>query len=352
MTSALLYDDNLHLYAAMLNDIAKAKKYIYLETFTFGKASIGRKFLTALVQKAKQNVKVKLLLDDYGSWPQKSFFADLVAAGGTVRFFRKIKYHPNIIGVNNHRNHRKLLLIDDKISYIGSSNLATHMIGWRELTLRLEAAVSSLKQVFMHTFNRASEPIYKRKKRLLPVLIGKLKIIADHPSLRHLAIRKEQLRLIHSAQSSIYIEMPYFLADRKLRRALQLATRRGVQVTIVLPTKSDSTLVDILREKYFGKYADLGIRIYFYKPDLLHAKLLFIDEEEFCFGSANMDYRSLWHQFELNVVGGEKEITAQLVKHMHGTLKESEPFIYEIWKKRSILQRFFELLLTPFRYLL
>ena len=141
-TDFILFDDPIKYYDAMLDDINAAKKYIYIETYKFGHQTIGIKFRDALTRKAKEGVEVKVLVDSWGgsSLPD-NFFIQLIKNGGEVRFFQKIKINFDFFTRSHRRNHRKLLLIDDRISYIGSSNLTEYNIIWRESMLRIQSII-------------------------------------------------------------------------------------------------------------------------------------------------------------------------------------------------------------------
>src|SRR3989339_504198 len=145
--------------------------------------------------------------------------------------------------------------------------------------------------------------------------------------------------LLKSAKKQIIIETPYFLPGRKMRIHLKKAVKRGVKAIIILPKKSDMKIVDILREKYFGKLYKYGVSIIFYTPKILHSKLMLIDNEIFSIGSANMDPRSTLFHFELNLFGTNKEIIKHIQQHLKESMSHSENFNYEKWKKRSIIQK-------------
>ena len=150
--SVKLFDDNLLLFTSMIEDIRLATKYIYIETFRFNDDSIGRKFRDALIEKAKEGIDIRLLLDAYGSKPSE-MFNEMAQNGIKIRYFKKIKFFlSNTFARNNSRNHRKLLLIDDRITYIGSSNITAYCLNWRDLNLRMENPITrKFKGCFMHS---------------------------------------------------------------------------------------------------------------------------------------------------------------------------------------------------------
>ncbi|MCF0210764.1 MAG: hypothetical protein HUK18_05595, partial [Bacteroidales bacterium] len=132
----LIFDDNLKLFDSMMEDMKKAKRNIFLETFRFGKDSIGEKFRLILYEKAKEGVEIKLLLDAWGTGRDLSFFQPLIDVGVEIRLYRKIRLTQGMLSKNHCRNHRKFLIIDSEIAYMGSANITSYSLSWRELNLR------------------------------------------------------------------------------------------------------------------------------------------------------------------------------------------------------------------------
>lgn len=350
--SVRLFDDNLMLFNSMIEDIRKASKYIYLETFRFNDDSIGRKFRDVLLEKAKNGLDIRLLVDAYGTKPS-DFFDELVQHGVKLRYFKKIKFFfSNTFARNNTRNHRKLLLIDDRITYIGSSNLTAYCLNWRELNLRMENPIThKFRGCFMHS--AAQYKFYELVpfEKVNIIRYHGFGIVQDTPSPYFQTVRNYMFKLIENAKSEIRIETPYFLPGHKIRRALLHAVQRGVKVEIILPKNSDVPFVDILRNKYLGPMHKAGIEWKFYTPDLLHAKCMLIDKKRFFLGSANMDYRSFRYQYEIMLAGGDPEIIGLVDRHISETVQKSIGFDYEKWKNTPKITKFMEWLLTPFRHL-
>src|SRR5574344_737177 len=146
-----LFDENLELFSSMLDDIDKAKRFICLEIYRFGIDSIGEKFRFALIKKAKEGVKVRVLIDAWGSGEDTSFYTPLQKAGIQLRVYRKLKIDRTYIIKNHCRNHRKLLIIDNNIGYIGSSNLTDYSLSWRDLNMRVKE--EGLVRLLHHAFN-------------------------------------------------------------------------------------------------------------------------------------------------------------------------------------------------------
>jgi len=333
------------IYAKMLGDIRRAKRAVFLETYNYAKDEIGRKFRDVLVKKAEAGVEVKVLVDAWASGVDKNFFKKLVDAGGEVRFFREFKYVVRIFGANHERDHRKLLLVDDEVSYIGSINVTRKGIDWDELVLRLgDNLGGTLRMSFMQSWRQFDKRV---SRRVRSYLYKGFKVINDVPR-KFSRSGKSYRKLIRGAKKEVLIETPYLIPPIWIRRALRRAVKKGVSVKIVLPRRSELKLVDIVRGRYLGGLYKAGVEIYFY-PKMSHAKLLIVDDEFFILGSSNLDYRSFMHQFEVNLLGSDKKMVGELRKYFGGHLKKSKGFSYEAWKNRHIVKRIVEVLLRPVR---
>ena len=349
-----LYSDPFQYYHKMIKDILAAKKYVYLETFRVGADIMGERFRSALIQARKKGVEVKVLIDYWGAGTVKNgFFDTLTAVGGNVRFFKKIKYNFDFFTRGHRRNHRKLLLIDDEITYIGSSNITYYNMNWRESVLRMEDDITKVfKKLFIQDFKIYNRYIFSRAHYTRHIRHGEFEIVRDVPIITKKKINKKFIRLIHSAKESVIIETPYFLPGFMLRKAMMEAADRGVAIQVIIPKKSDVRLVDILRNKYLGVLSKRGIEFLFYEPNNLHAKLILADNHNFGIGSSNFDYRSFRYMFEIFLFGSNPEIVKELQNHNLKTVEATIPFNYDEWKNRPPIEKFFERLLLPFRHLL
>ncbi len=349
-----LFSDPLQYYNEMIVDIENAKKYIYLETFRIGKDEIGERFRRALTKKAKEGVEVKILIDYWGAGSvDHNYFKKLIKFKGEVRFFEKIKFNTDIFTRGHRRNHRKLLLIDDIITYIGSSNITAYNMNWRESVLRMKSDITNtFVQLFNQDFNNYNKYTFYKLSKAQLVKHNSFEILRDVPSIARKQINSKFIKLIKSAKSRVTIETPYFLPGFFLRKALMDAAQRGVSVNIVLPKHSDVSLIDILRNKYFGLLYKAGVNILFYELNNLHAKMMLVDKKTFAIGSSNFDYRSFRYMYEIMLIGNNKEIARQINNHVKVTISDSFKFDYENWKNRSLINKLFERILLPFRHLL
>ncbi len=347
-----MFSDPLMFYTAMLNDIKNAKDYIFLEIYRFRNDPLGVRFRDNLVKKCKEGVKVKLLIDSWGAASSQSFFQDLIDAGGELRFFKKVKLNLDTFTKSHRRNHRKILIIDDQITFIGSANIAGYSFNWRESMFRIKGGIArKFKEVFYGNYRIYKKYFYDKIAYTRTIKYGNYEILRDVPSLTQQPVQRKFLKLINQAEREITIETPYFLPGSNLRKALAEASQRGVNVRVIIPKKSDVGIMDLLASKYLGELSEAGIKIFFFLPQNLHAKLFMADKKYFLVGSSNFDYRSFRYMHEICLFGENKSLIRQMVNHTNETLKESEPFDYQRWLHRPVIQRFFEWLLVPFRHL-
>lgn len=338
------------LYEEMIHDILNAKKQIFLETYIYEDDYVGLKFKQALLKKVKEGIKIKLLIDSWGSTVTKQYFQELIDLGAEVIFFREIKYLIRIFSKNHERNHRKLLIVDNNIVYVGSANITGVYIESRELVLKLEGDIANS---FIKSFNRIWKAHGKvTNKKIMSIMHGNFEIINDIPSHYWRITESKYLQLIKNSKKLILIETPYFVPSARIRNALARAVKRGVKIKIVIPYDSNVFLVDIVRSRYLGELHKKGVEIYYYKPRLLHSKLMMVDNEFFLLGSSNLDYRSFLYLYEINFLGTDKKILRALNEYFQETIKDTIPFSIKEWKKRSSFRKIMELFMYRLRHYL
>src|ERR1035437_9840645 len=347
-----LFTQPPRLYEAMLEDIRNARDYICIETYRFTHDKIGVMFRDALIAKAREKVKIRLLVDSWGGTTNDSFFAELVKLGAEVRFFKKIHYGFGFYTRKHKRNHRKLFLVDDNVSYIGSANIAGHSLLWRELTLRIEGSLTPLfKKTFNKSFRQFNRYLFNKFTFHKTIYHYGFEIIQDSPSIYRQQIKKKIENLVRRAKQTIVIETPYFLPGYALRKAFSEASKRGVDIKIMTPRRSDVRSVDLLSSKYYGYFFRHNIKLLFYRLTNLHAKCILVDNEVFGIGSANFDYRSFRYQHEIMLVGVDKDIVAAVKTHLAESLQGCIPFDHEQWLRRPAIEKFIGWMLLPFRHL-
>jgi len=348
-----LFDEALQYYNVLLDDIKNSSKSVYIELFRFGNGYIAKRIISELVRAAKRGIDVRILVDDWGTPNAKTLFAELMSAGGNVQVWERIQFSlkQRSIVKSHKRNHRKIITIDNQITYIGSANITDYNLPWRESILRTVDTefAKTMKRIFLQYYNAAKRGV--EKKEVKPLHSFDFEIIRDVPSIIKTNIRKRYIKLINNATSSITIVTPYFLPSHLLRKPLEAALNRGVEVNIIIPLHSDVPTADILRRRYLGYFHEKGANILQYTHGNLHAKMVFVDETIFSIGSSNFDYRSFRFQHEIVLIGKQPEIIELIKIHIQDTLNDCIPFDYESWKQRSNFDVFSEWLLLPFRHL-
>lgn len=348
-----MYSDPLVYYPAILNDMKSAVNHIYIEIYRFRNDPIGIRFRDLLVKKCKEGVKIRVLIDSWAASSNETFFRPLTELGGEVKFFKKIKISWDGFTKSHRRDHRKIIVIDDLITYIGSTNINDYSLSWRESVFRIKGEIAkSFKVIIQENLKIYTKYLYDKAAYTKKIFYNQFEIIRDVPSLAFQPIQKKFLHVIQQAKREIFLETPYFLPGSKLRKALSEASGRGVKVNIIIPKKSDVHILDVLSGKYLGELARSGVKIHFFIPQNLHSKLFLCDRKYFIIGSANFDYRSFRYQHEICLFGEHKSLTRQLVNHFHASLNDCLPFDLASWQKRPKLQKFFERMLVPVRHLL
>lgn len=352
VTSHRLFSEPPRFYEAMLKDIDHAEKYIYLEFYKFGNDEVGFQFRDALTKAAARGVQVKLLLDSWGVSFTEAFFSELISNGGEVRFFRKILYTFDFFTKNHRRNHRKFLLIDDQISYMGSANITGYSLQWRESMIRFTGSITMMfKRSFLDSYKIYNKYIFNKFTYKKSKFLDQFELVEDSPSIYRQRVKTKLERLISRAKREIIIETPYFLPGHKIRKLLADAAKRGVIVKIILPMHSDVRSIDLLSSKYLGYYYLNKITLLFYTLSNLHAKLLLIDGETFGLGSPNIDYRSFRYQHEVMLFGNHQGIIDQIRNHMDETMLNCRDFDHQSWLRRPRIEKVLGWLLLPFRHM-
>jgi cardiolipin synthase len=308
-------------YVRMMELIDEARSTIYLTTFILADDEVGLAVIEALTRKAGQGVMVRLLLDDVGSWwLRRRRLAPLIQAGGRVAYFMPMIHLP-FRGRANLRNHRKVVIADGRAAMAGGMNLTASYIGplpdphrWRDLAIVVEGpAVEDLEWLFRSDWRFATGenvPAGRRRAALGadvaaippgPDRPGQtvVQVVASGPDVDGDPLFESLLALTFFARRRIWIVTPYFVPDDMLVRALVLAARRGVDVRLIVPWKSNHPIADLAREGFTRELHEAGAEVLLYRPTMLHAKSVLFDDRLAVIGSANMDNRSLFLNYEV-----------------------------------------------------
>ncbi len=322
-----VFHDGAAKFDRLIADIYAATDHVHVYYYIFRGDKLGRRIIAALTDRARAGVEVLLFWDALGGRTiSRSDTAELRAAGGKVAAFFRSRVPLINLRVNN-RTHRKLVVIDGTIGYIGGFNVGDEYLGedpkfgyWRDTHLRVRgSAVSSIQQRLLTDWNAAAVPADRVRWRegyfvepAQPPGTVALQIAASGPDSEWERIKFGYIKMIDSAQRSVWIQSPYFMPDFAVLDALKIAARSGVDVRLMIPDKPDHLLVYPATLSYADELAQAGARIFIYRNGFLHAKTVLVDHEMGSVGTANMDYRSFRLNFEVNAFFYDTDLGATL----------------------------------------
>jgi cardiolipin synthase A/B len=371
---ATLLEDGEAAYPAMLAAIRGAKHHVHLEVYIFEEDQAGHEFLDALIERARAGVQVRVMYDSFGSKGTSREFFDLLKMGGV----HVVEYSPvdpaNLLkkGVLlNQRDHRKLLIVDGRIAFLGGINISEVYAGdsgprgsdvpfdkrpWRDTQLQVEGpVVNELQKTFLAMWEK------ERKEKLADPALLPQQNPAGNLAMRALEGVNDQainplyvtfISALASAEASVHITMAYFVPDQQLLAELKAAAQRGVDVKIVLPSRTDGWVVFHAGRSFYEELLGAGVKIYERKNRLLHSKYAVVDGVWSTVGSSNLDWRSLLHNLELNAVILGDEFGRRIEGLFEKDLAMSEQITLEKWRQRPIKDRIREVAARSWAYLL
>lgn len=359
-----LYKDGVEKFKDLKYELLKAKHHIHLEYYIVRSDSIGNEIKDILIKKARQGVKVRMIIDKVGaSKLKRSYLRDLKKGGVDVVIYSYflaplLKFFNTQI---NYRNHRKIAIIDGKVGFLGGINIGDEYLGrdkkfgyWRDTHIRIKGDfVLSLQAVFLDDFitiekvNNTYSFYDKEFKKYFPTTTVKdnllMQLVKSGPDSQFPDIMQGMLKMITLATKNIYITTPYFIPSESIQDALRIAALGGVDVKIIFPEKADHFMVNKASKTYLGELMRCGVEVYFYnKNSFVHAKTLSIDGEISTLGTANMDIRSFELNYEINTVIYNKEFTEKLDRLFFEDLKKCRRFTLEEYESASHIDKFIE----------
>lgn len=342
------FEDGLPYWKALLEDLEKAEKFIFLEYFILGEGTMWNTVLEVLERKVKEGVEVRLIYDDVGSvfiLPKK--YNEIMESKGIkcVAFNRLV---PVMSLILNNRDHRKIVVIDGKVGYTGGINMADEYINyrhpygdhWKDAGIRIEGeAVWNFTVMFLQMWNmsRYTEDDYtpyRHEFRQENAGKGYLQPYMDSPFDGEVIGENVYLNIIGSAKRYVYIFTPYLITDNETYSALKLAAKRGVDVRIVTPEVPDKKSIFWLTQSNYQNLIEAGVHIYQYLPGFIHSKCVLCDDEIATVGTINFDYRSFYHHFECGVLLYRTDTVEQLKKDMEETFAVSREMTLEWCQKK------------------
>jgi cardiolipin synthase len=339
-------------YEAELDGIRSARRSINIEAYIFHKSRIANRVVDALIERAQAGVRVNLVVDGIGSFAAaRGFLEGLRKAGARVAIYHPIRWY-NLSRVNN-RTHRTLVIVDGRVAFLGGAGIADQWLygirgsrRWRDTMFRVEGpAVTDLQSTFVENWVEASGEIIADTEYFPDCTRpgdSTALVIDSSPSLGQSSRARILFQtLLTSARGSVCISTPYFLPDRSARAEMVLAVKeRGVKITIITPGRhTDHLLTRTSSQRLYGELLRAGVRIFEYRPSMLHAKVMIVDGLWSIVGSTNFDNRSFLFNDEVNMAVLDSELASRLQQDFSLDLADSREILFEEWKRRSLFER-------------
>lgn len=348
-----IFTDGREKFEALVTEMEHAEKYIHLQYYIIKNDELWQAIEEVLIRKVQQGVEVRVLFDSMGCRSMRNKdWKRLEDAGIEVA-----EFFPALLGKLqlrvNYRNHRKIVVIDGRIGFVGGFNVGREYLGldekfgyWRDTHLCIEgSAVTTLAVRFVLDWNYATKenlfvedrlfeiPVYKRNGR------DPIQIISSGPDSKSADIRDNYLKLINKARHHIYLQTPYFIPDDSVKDALYIAAKSGIDVRIMVPCKPDHPFVYWATYSYLGDMIDAGAKCYVYNNGFLHAKGITVDGLVSCYGTANMDIRSFKLNFEVNATIYSARTTRKLEEAFENDIRKSTLVTRKIYDNRTLTVR-------------
>ncbi len=340
-------------FPAIFEALRNATHHIHLEYYMIEDGRIGNQLKEILIEKAKQGVEIRLIYDDVGSWDISDDYIDeLKEAGIDANAFIPVRF-PRFAQKINFRNHRKIVIVDGKIGFLGGLNFADrYMYGipeigfWRDTHIRLEGtAVGSLQVVFLTDWQFVTNillnnsdyfPRYESEEKTM------VQIAASGPDSDWDSIMQTFFYAISTAKKYLYISTPYFIPNESILTAIKTVALSGVDVKIILPSKSDSRLTFFGSMSYIKELLEANVSIHMYKKGFTHSKILIVDDIFSSVGTANMDLRSFDQNFEINALIYDEKIAKQLKTSFVDDLTNCDQLNLDEYNNRPFSRRIAE----------
>lgn len=349
-----VYVSGYEFFPALLAEISKATHHIHIVSYIIDDDPLGRLLRDELIDKARKGIEVRLLFDDVGSWKTPNrFFEQMREEGIEVHPFMPVRF-PAFTGKVNYRNHRKIIVIDGKVGFIGGMNLAQRYVKghkgimWRDTHVKISgAAVYGLQRAFLVDWFHADRTLITDRKYYPDTTItpnnNLIQIVTSSPTNVWEELEQGYIKILLSAKRYVYMETPYFLPTEPIFFAMRTAALSGVDVRLMVSLKTDSKLVQMASRSYLTQTIQAGVKVICYEEGFNHTKLLVADDNVATIGSANIDFRSFENNFEANAFFYDKSM-AQRIKDIFLTdetkcvplekIKEinHKSFIYRLWE--------------------
>ncbi len=338
-----IFTEGDDLYEDMITVICRAASSILLECYIFEADEVGKRFINALIERAGAGVNVRLHLDAFGSLylGRSDEIERLKQAGVELKWFNPWRWYAPL--KFNRRNHRKLLVVDDHTAWLGGFNIhrenSKEAFGdgrWRDTQVRIDGPLAHQAKIY---FDR----LWQGRRRWAPVsgVYAESALVSNHNWFQRHQLRRLLALKFHKAQHRIWLCTPYFMPDRFLQRRMVKAARRGIDVRLLLPYKTDRPMTQWAARAAYTSLMAAGIRIFEYQPRILHAKIMIIDDDWCSVGTTNLDYRSFFTNYEINLVSSRRDLVDRLQQDFRNDLATSRGIEGGEWTRRHWLRKFY-----------
>ena len=356
--SLTLYVRGKDLFPAMEAAIEKAEASVHLETYILGSDRTGRAFAELLAKKARTGVRVRVIYDSIGSMDLDPTLETLMRNAGV----QVLEYHPvapwRPSWAWNRRDHRKILACDGRVAFVGGMNLndenAPADVGggdWRDAHVRVEGpAARDLDLLFREVWSAQTGRWFETAGDGVERGPARVKIAANQELMNRFVIREAYVNALTAAREEVSIANAYFIPDWRIRRALARAARRGVDVRVMVPGRSDSSAVWHAMRARYDSLLTRGVRVFEWQGPMMHAKAVVVDRLWASVGTYNLDHRSLQHNLEVNLNVLDRAFAGELASQFELGLKGSREITLAEWRRRPPLERLRERLWVSFDY--
>jgi cardiolipin synthase len=333
-----IYTSGYDFFPALLHEISRAKDHIHIDIFIFNDDELGRLIADALIDKARQGVEIRLIYDDVGCWKVKNAFFERMRDNGiNVHPFMPVKF-PAFTSKANYRNHRKIIVIDGIVGFIGGMNFATRYVKgtgkepWRDTMLKVQGgAVYGLQRAFLIDWYFVDRTLITDRRYyppLHPFLDNNClaQVVTSSPISEWPDIMQGYVRVLLEAKRYVYMETPYFLPTETVLFAMRTAALAGVDVRLMIPLHGDSKIVEWAGVSYILETIEAGVKVLFYEAGFNHSKFLVSDDSICTCGSTNIDFRSFEHDFEANVFFYDEGMALRMKKVFLDDETRCQPF--------------------------
>lgn len=344
-----LFNNGYEKITALIKELYKAKNHIHIDYYIFEDDALGHLLRDVLIDKAREGVKVRVIYDDVGCWSvSKSFFEEMRYAGIEVRSFLKVRF-PLFTSKVNYRNHRKIVVVDGIVGFVGGINLANRYLKgvewgcWRDSHIMIKGkAVHGLQTAFLVDWYFVDHTLLS-SKQFFPRIESQGKslcqIVTSEPIGPWRDIMQGLVLAIGRARSYFYVQTPYFLPNEPVQTALKTAALAGVDVRLMLPERADSKIAHLGSRSYIADMLRAGVKVYFYTAGFLHAKTMVSDDHFSSIGTTNIDFRSFEHNFEINAFMYDQETALKVKNAFLQDQHSSYELFYKNWRKRPFITR-------------